>query len=162
MCLSKKDLILFFYKEADEEKLAYYKKHLESCKKCLARFKEIEKFLLSFKKEKVSISEEEKEKLIRDILSKVKASSERIRIFDRIRKKSIFLARLSLVGTAVFLCIFFFWQAKKSWDKEFSILEIETTLSSEELDKITVFDEEDLENEILFFAFLEKRQPYTH
>ncbi len=152
MCLSKKELILFFYKEVDEEKLAYYKRHLESCKKCLMRFKEIEKFLLSLKKEKIALSEEEKEELIRNVLSKIEVSSERIKIFDRIREKFIFLARLSLAGVAVFLCIFFFWQAKKSQDKEFSILETEMILSSKELDEITVFDEEDLENEVLFFA----------
>ena len=156
MCLSKKELVLFFYKEVDEEKLAYYKRHLESCKKCLMRFKEIEKFLLSLKKEKIALSEEEKEELIRNVLSKIEASSERIKIFDKIfnkiREKFIFFVRLSLAGVAVFLCIFFFWQAKKSQDKEFSILETEIILSSKELDKITVFDEEDLENEVLFFA----------
>ena len=157
MCLSKKELILFFYKEVDEEKLAYYKRHLKSCKKCLKRFKEIEEVLCSFKKEEILIPEEEKEELIRNVLSKIEASSERIKIFDKIfnkiKEKFIFLARLSLAGVAVLLFVFFFWQVKKeSWNKELSILETEMILSSKELDNITVFDEEDLENEILFFA----------
>jgi len=164
MCLNKKDFILFFYKELDEHTLNIYREHLKNCPRCLEEYKKLENLLNSIHREEVTIPLQEKEKVISQVLCRLKRYSYPKSFFKDLKERIIqHILRPVLISLAVLLLLVVPWGIKKlSLEKDFSILETEMLLSLNEIEVLTIFDKEDIEEEVFFLfssdnnSFLER------
>ncbi|RKY40209.1 MAG: hypothetical protein DRP76_02410 [Candidatus Omnitrophota bacterium] len=158
MCLNKKDFILFFYKELDEHTLNIYREHLKNCPRCLEEYEKLESLLNSIRREEIVIPAQEKEKAISQVLFELKKYSYPRSFFKDLKERIIqhILWRPVLISLAILLLLVVPWGIKKlSLKKDFSILETELLLSLNEMEALTIFDKEDIEEEVSFLFYSE-------
>ena len=149
-CLSKDDLVLFYYGETSRERGEEIGNHLKECSRCFKLYEETKRFLSLLKRERKEMSSFEIESIIRTVRELIEESSNsRLRkrlgkVFECVFPRFTLRLRLVSVVAAIIICLLFFpvfinkkynntSALKNKWD----ILQIEMELSLDDEDAST-------------------------
>ncbi|MDD5618582.1 MAG: hypothetical protein WC546_02650 [Candidatus Omnitrophota bacterium] len=83
-CLSRKQLLLFFYNELNAQERDSVKKHFLTCSHCSKNYENLNNFLESIKKEKVDISQDSLNSILRQVEIQTKQESFLVRLWQRV------------------------------------------------------------------------------
>ncbi len=154
-CLSKKDLILLYYEEFNNDSLAKIRSHLKHCKKCFKKYLEIEKLLSGLEKQTVELSKEDISSLVESIIKKLPEPKQKLKLIPRYIETLSFLKenlawrfraqpQLAFISLALIFVLFLspvlLNFKKHDLIREFAICEIEMELSLQNLEIVSVFD----------------------
>jgi hypothetical protein len=148
-CLSKKELILLYYNELNENITLKFKSHLRACGECSQRYLDLKQFLSGLSRDDIHISGEELDTLI----DKVKERLSSPTLWERWKLKLEYIKDglgwiiyqpqpAFLIGLLIIITLITFplWRRSTDLNKEYKILEIEMELSLQDLEQITIFD----------------------
>jgi hypothetical protein len=144
-CIKEKNLVLFYYKELEEEKKRKIEEHLKECSICLKEYKNIKNFLERIKISSPKIREQELDKILNQIQ---KVFFNWWEDFKYTLRDFLFNLKISLkfylkpVPVIAFLLILFlFYPLIKNYFsyRNFEIFQIEAKLSIEAQD-LSIFD----------------------
>lgn len=149
-CLSKKELIMLYYNELEEEKKFKFKEHLKHCNKCSKAYGDVKEFLSQVEVGPVEFAYDDiVNEAVKRITSKQKELSwwERCRYYlehlrDSWRWQVSYQPRRVIIAVVIILLVLIYPWRRKSYitHKQFEILEIEMELSLQNLEGITLFD----------------------
>jgi len=86
-CLSKKQMLLFFYNAIKGEERKPIEEHFLRCSRCSKNYESLNKFLCAAEKEKVDISRDS----LNDILKQIETQTQPVSILPRLRQRLAFV-----------------------------------------------------------------------
>ena len=88
-CLSKKQMLLFFYNEMKEQERKLASLHFLRCSRCNKKYESLNKFLCLAEKEKVDISRDS----LNNILKQIETQTRKESILSRVRQRIAFVTQ---------------------------------------------------------------------
>ncbi len=143
-CLSKDELILFYYDEVEERRKEKIKEHLNTCSRCRKLYEETKEFMGLLKANRIEISPSEIETIVRTVKTRIGYSKAGL-LTDRLDAflKSVFRGFTNrrplvpvIITVIVFLLLIPFLRHKRdiSFSRNLEIIEVEMELSLEDED----------------------------
>ena len=88
-CLSKKQMLLFFYNEMKEQEKKLASLHFLHCSRCNKKYESLNKFLCIAEKDKMDISRDS----LNNILKQIETQTRKVSIVSRMRQRIAFVTQ---------------------------------------------------------------------